>query len=132
MKNALIFFAALLFAAPAMASELRFQFTNPSFGGYPANGPYYLSEASAQNSHPAPTTGVNTQQSFSNTITNSLLNRVAENISDTIFAASDGGSGHFSIDDTTIDYSRTGGTITITLANGATGQSTQIELPATP
>ncbi|MFP5393820.1 MAG: curli assembly protein CsgF [Gammaproteobacteria bacterium] len=45
---------ALLVAAacpPAHAGELVYQPVNPSFGGYPANGPALMASASATNKH---------------------------------------------------------------------------------
>lgn len=116
----------------ANASEIRHQFNNPAFGGFANNGTYFLSNAQAQQTHEQASARSSAQQNFSNTITNSLLNRVALNISDTILDAGDGDSGTFSIDDTHIAYSRSGSLITIVLTNAASGESTTIELPATP
>lgn len=57
MKYTLTLTVALtsaLLATSAMAGELRYQPTNPTFGGYALNSTHLLARASAQNKHEKP------------------------------------------------------------------------------
>lgn len=45
----IIIILLVVMPAPAIASELRFNFVNPSFGGNPMNGQWLLNTAAAQN-----------------------------------------------------------------------------------
>lgn len=133
MKHALILTAFLLSgtASLANASELRHQFTNPSFGGFPANGTYYLQNAAAQNQHKEESSRNSASQSFAQTITSSLLNRIAFNIADQIYGENAKDSGRFVIDDTLLEFNRVNDQIVVNITNSTTGETTKIELPVT-
>ncbi len=50
MKRFIVIFCSIiLFTSSLSASELIFQFTNPSFGGNPLNGSFLLQQAQIQN-----------------------------------------------------------------------------------
>lgn len=124
--------ATILSAAmPLHASEIRHQFINPSFGGNPLYGSYLLSNADRQNGHEEPTTDRSNGQSFSSTITSSLLNRIAFNIADQIYGENAQTSGRFVIDDTLLEFNRVNNQVVVEITNSTTGETTTIELPVT-
>ncbi len=118
-------------ASLANASELRHQFTNPAFGGFPANGAYFLQNAQAQNQHKEDTGRNTPSQNFAQTITSSLLNRIAFNIADQIYGENAKDSGRFVIDDTLLEFNRVNNQVIVNITNSTTGEKTTIELPVT-
>jgi curli production assembly/transport component CsgF len=125
---------ALLFigtASLANASELRYTPTNPAFGGFPTNGSYFLQNAQAQNQHKETTDRNSSSQNFAQTITSSLLNRIAFNIADQIYGENAQDSGRFVIDDTLLEFNRVNNQVVVNITNSTTGEKTTIELPVT-
>jgi curli production assembly/transport component CsgF len=118
-------------ASLANASELRYQPVNPNFGGFPSNGSMLLQSADVQNQHKPSKTSTNSQQNFAQTITNSLLNRIAFNIADQIYGENAQDSGRFVLNDTLLEFNRANGQIFVNITNSTTGEKTVLELPET-
>ena len=78
---------AMLLSTPASASELVFQFTNPSFGGNPFNSSHLLGIANAQNDYTDPDAVDRSDPAaqFLRTLQSRLLSSLATQITDIIF-----------------------------------------------
>ena len=118
----------------ATAGELVYTPINPSFGGHPLNSSHLLGIAQAQDKYKDPSAtsfglgGAATQQDeFSRIIRSSILSRVASQISDQIYGEKSLESGRVIIDDQTIEWSRAGNDINLTLSGG--GGTSVITIP---
>ncbi len=131
MRNIPFFALMLSLAAGSVsAGELRYAPINPSFGGSSFNSSHLLATADAQNNNEKPIEPTDPLENFSRTITSSLLNRVAFEISDRIFGEEAQNSGQFLLGDTVIDFERVGDTVVVDITDGVTGGKTTIEVPA--
>jgi curli production assembly/transport component CsgF len=118
------------FAGYSQADEIVYKPTNPSFGGNPFNGPYLLSNATAQRQHDAPDPDrPSALETFSDTIERGLLNRISREIGEAILGEDAKDSGTFTVGDTTLDFHREGNQVIINVQDLQTGESTTIELP---
>ena len=127
---AAIMAASLSLSPPtAAASELVYQPVNPSFGGDSFNSSHLLGLAQAQNSKTEPEEATDPLANFERTITSSLLNRIAFQISDSIFGENASESGQFQLGDTILNFQRTGDQVRVTLVDGITGNTTTIDVP---
>lgn len=122
--------AGLAVSSPALASEIRYQPINPSFGGNPFNGAYLLGNADAQNDNVRPRQEVDPIENFERTVTNSLLNRISQDITDQILGENAADSGEFSIGDTLLTFNRQGDIVVINIADVVGGTQTTVEVPA--
>lgn len=114
----------------ASADPLQYTPRNPSFGGNPFNGPYLLSNATAQRQFNAPEKKPpSAVDQFSDSIQRSLLSQLSRNISDAILGENAKDSGRFTVGDTTVDFQRTGSDVVINVADPITGDKTTIKLP---
>lgn len=136
--------AALLgFAASAQAGELHYVPVNPTFGGNPFNGPFLLSVANANNfdhltnpNAPNPFTQFNTSTPSTNDLLRQALvsNLISQASTQAVNAILGTGgvtpqnSGTFVIAGETINFTRIGGQINVTLID-PNGSSTQISVP---
>ena len=96
-----------------------------------ASGTSAMANTDRQNGHEEPTTDRSNGQSFSSTITSSLLNRIAFNIADQIYGENAQTSGRFVIDDTLLEFNRVNNQVVVEITNSTTGETTTIELPVT-
>lgn len=120
---------APLLGSLAIAEELRYQPTNPAFGGNPFNGPYFLGNATAQRQYDAPRRRRDSLADFSESIKASILSRISRQIADSILGENAKDSGTFSIGDTFVDFERTGDQVTVNIKDETTGGSTTIQIP---
>jgi curli production assembly/transport component CsgF len=127
--------AALLGAGAASASSIVYQPTNPSFGGYPANGPTLFSQAQAQNGFtaktpkiPGLTTGTSPAQQFAATIQSRLLSALADKITNAVFGENPQQQGTFTVGGTTISFDHVGTNVVLHVNDGST--TTTITLPS--
>ena len=136
--------AALLgFMVPAEAGELHYVPVNPTFGGNPLNGAFLLGTANANNfdhlvnpSAPNPftqfgTTTPSTTDLLRQALLSNLISQASTQAINSILGT--GGvtpqnSGTFNIAGETINFSRAGGQINITLID-PNGSQTQISVP---
>lgn len=125
--------AALLYAtAPSVsAGDLIYRPVNPSFGGNPFNNTHLQTLATTQRQYAAPQQEFDSVANFERTITNSILGRVANQISDSIFGENAQDSGNFSVGSTQIEFVRQGDTVNVDILDSATGGATSIALPVT-
>lgn len=128
--------AFMLLNSSAFASELTFQFINPSFGGNPLNGSYLLQQASMQNKFKEDTTSWFKQQTvaerFTETFTNQLLYRMSYAILDQIFGPNNTLPDKpvtYTIGTFQIFFDPTGTNNVFTITDLTTGQSTTVEIP---
>lgn len=127
--------ALLLLAVPACASDLLYVPVNPSFGGYPGNGPNLLAAASATNKHGDSSLGRSAlDQSplgqFNQTLERMVLGQLASAATSRLIGA-DGKllPGTFTTANFTITVIDLGnGMLRITTTDKATGASTSFEV----
>src|ERR1700712_676779 len=120
--------AAFAIAAPASAQELKFQFTNPSFGGNPFNSDHLLGIATAQRPEkkvdPASGTGELTEaQLFARQIQSRLLSALSSSVVEAITGSAPGTSGEFVVGDQRIAYERSLDAIKLTIFDDTTGEN---------
>lgn len=113
------------------ASEVRFQFQNPGFGGNPLGSTYYLSmlESQKQLKEKSSTNGLsdrNTVEDFAESLKSRILSAVASKITQDIFGK-DSATGTFKIDDLLLDYQVVGDQVVINLTDGVS--NTTITVP---
>lgn len=138
MKRACITTAVVLLTAWSIgsgnATELIYQPISPSFGGYPANGPFLLSLADAQNTFKDPNavarTATNPLDSFSDTLNRRILSILAEKIVNTAFGDTTSAlsSGTYIVGDYIIDVDTSSG-VTVVITDPLTGGSTTVTIP---
>jgi len=111
------------------ASEMVYTPVNPDFGGSPFNGSYLLGEASANNHYTAPTQNTS-DASLNSLVTSSVLSSVSTRISNAILNSTNGQSGSFNSGADTISYRNLNGTVTMTVLDNSTGQTTVVTFPS--
>ena len=120
-------------AETASAQQLRFTFTDPSFGGNPFNSTQLLAVANAQNgfTNPNATTAQTPAQIFANQLQSRLLSALSDQIVTLIFGANPQQSGTVSFGGQTIQFSRGLTDVTLNITDTGTGQTTTIVVPTT-
>jgi len=125
--------AGLALHAGAHASEVRFGFQNPGFGGNPLASNYYLGMLENQKLVKEKKTtlggfssGKDLVGSFAEGLKSRMLSAIASKITQDIFG-SDSLEGSFAIDNMTLDYRVVGDKVVINLTDGIT--TTTIEVP---
>ena len=125
-----------LLAGSACATELVYVPVNPSFGGYPANGPGLLSSASATNKHNAGGLGGSSLlnqtplQQFNQTLERTVLNQLASAATSKLMGQ-DGKlvPGTFTTANFTITVTDLGGgVLRVTTTEKSTGATTTFEV----
>jgi curli production assembly/transport component CsgF len=131
MKIATCIFAGCLFAVPAMAGELIYTPTNPSFGGSPLNATQLMNEASAQkpSAPPVKTTKQSTSQQFVQMLQSQLYAGLANSVANAITGQNSQADGTIKLDSMQLTWNTVGGQTSITMTDFATGQITQISVP---
>lgn len=124
-----------LLPATALATELIYYPTHPAFGGNPMNGSALLNEANAQNTYkdpdaPRPPAPKSSLQQFSDKLQNSVLNRIANSVTQSLYDAEGNlQPGTIETTDFSITISDPGdGTLLITTVDKTTGASTSFEI----
>lgn len=115
----------------ASASELTFEFTNPSFGGNPFNSAHLLAIANAQNDQEDPDAidRNDPAQQFLRTLNSRLLSAVATQITDLIFGEDAQPSGTVRFGDQEVSFVRGADSVVLTIRNLADGSVTEIIVP---
>ena len=123
---------ASLSVASAYSSELRYKPVNPGFGGSPFNNSYLQGTADIQKQFDAPQRERFKQDplaDFANTVTRSLISRLSQDITESIFGENAADSGQFVVGDLTLDFQREGELVNIFIQDAASGGETTIALP---
>ena len=128
-KVKFLWLALLMGASPAGASQLTYTPVNPSFGGNPFNSNHLLGIANAINTFKEPVVVRDPLADVGATVTRSLLSRINQQINNAIFGEGAAQSGQFTIDQTVIDFQRTGDQVRVQITNNATGSTTVIDVP---
>lgn len=134
----LILFLILIFGFSffLQAAELSFQFTNPSFGGNPLYGSFYLQSAQMQNIFTKKTSSLYKPKTlierFTESFTNQLLYRMSDYILDQLFGEENQLPNeplNYTIGNFRIEYDPTGDNYLFTITDLSTGQTTTLEIP---
>lgn len=120
-----------LMAGPALASDLVYVPTNPSFGGNPFNSSHLLGIANAQNKYkdPSAVSSTDPAQQFLRTLQSRLLSSLATQVTDIIFGENAQNSGLIKFGDQEISFVRGLDSVTLTITNSADGSVTEIIVP---
>ena len=116
----------------AYSSELKYQPINPGFGGNPFNNSYLQGTAESQKQFNAPArqrTATDPLADFSNTVTRSLISRLSQDITESIFGENAQDSGQFVVGDLTLDFQKEGDLVNIVIQDASSGGETTIALP---
>lgn len=118
-------------ASAAHASEVVFQFTNPSFGGNPFNSSHLQGIANSQNKYTDPDAVDRSDPAaqFLRTLQSRLLSTLATQITDVIFGEDAQESGTIQFGDQEISFVRGLEGVTLTIFNAADGSTTEIIVP---
>jgi len=119
-------------AAQASADDLVYQPLSPSFGGDPFIGSFLLESANIQNQHrpefrASQRTPVDV---FRDSVQRSILARVSQQITESIFGEDPQESGNFLVGDLQVDFARVGEDVEIRLVDLTTGGETELTIPA--
>lgn len=138
MKKILLL--CLLLPTPALASEIVFQFKNPSFSGQGAGAQWLTIENQESNRKKAiqdkleadlKAKATEEKNSILNRFMNNLQSRIysqlAAQLTDNLFG-SDSATGSFRLDKNLIEYSKTADTVKLKITDDA-GNVTEIEIP---
>jgi curli production assembly/transport component CsgF len=129
---ALVAAAALLLAPPsARATELVYTPINPSFGGFPGNGPFLLEAAEEQSKfkEPVETYSRDPMADFEESLNRRILGILANSIVDAAFGEAGLEGGHFVIGDYVIDVAETADGVDVVVSDPANGRQTTITIP---
>lgn len=121
--------ASMACAAPAVAQDLSYTPTNPSFGGNPFNSSHLLGVAGAQNDYTAPTSTTSQADLFSRQLQSRLLSALASQVTDAIFGENPQESGTITFGGQTISFVRSLDSVKLSITDDATGTVTDIEIP---
>lgn len=118
--------ALLLAAAQLHAGDMRFRFSNPSFGGDPMATSHFMKLLEAQKMpKPAETDAI---QQFTEDLERRLLSGLATEISTQIFGQDGTTDGNFSVGGLEVSYETIGADVVVTLTDGLS--LTEIIVPA--
>ena len=122
---------ALCCAVPAQASDLVFEFGNPSFGGNPFNSSHLQAIANAQNDYGDPDAVDRSDPAaqFLRTLQSRLLSSLATQITDVVFGENAQDSGTIRFGEQEINFVRGVDGVTLNIFNGADGTTTEITVP---
>ena len=127
--------AGILACGPGVgASELRFQFVSPSFGGYPGNTTHLFGQADRQNKYDdvnrgGSGTGGSLGDQFARRLESQLYAGLATQITDALFGENPQQSGEIKFGSQTITFVRGLTSISIDIFDSTTGSTTHIEVP---
>lgn len=127
--------ASILASGPsAQASELRFQFVSPSFGGYPGNTTHLFGQADRQNKYDdadrgGGAAGGSMGDQFARRLESQLYAGLATQITNALFGENPQQSGEIQFGSQTITFVRGLTSISIDIFDSTTGSTTHIEVP---
>lgn len=124
-------FAGLAAPTSAAASDLQFEFTNPSFGGNPFNSSHLLAIANSQNDYDDPDAVDRSDpaQQFLRSLQSRLLSALASQITDVIFGEEAQDTGLIRFGDQEVSFVRGIDSVTLTITNLLDGTVTEIVIP---
>ncbi len=130
---ALLILAAALGSA-AQASDLVYRPTNPSFGGNPFNSDHLRATAEAQRPRSNRSSGLGFSGSspadqFVRQLQSRLLSSLATEVNNAIFGDDAAESGTIVFGDQVIEFNRGLEFVSLVIANNATGERTEIQVP---
>ena len=126
------------FVGHVRASELTFEFNNPSFGGDPFVSAHLLALADIQNKHRAEpdlsfSTGLGGEssqaQAFVRQLESRLLSALAGQVTEAIFGENPQDSGTVVFGDQTISFQRGLEFISISIVDASSGTTTDVQVP---
>ncbi len=122
----------VLGATAAQADEMRYQFTNPSFGGNPFNSSHLLAVANAQNDNDKPSTASQQTQAdqFVRLLQSRLLSALASQVSEAILGENAQETGRIVYGSQTVEWETLLDSIKLTITEADTGAVTIIEIPS--
>jgi curli production assembly/transport component CsgF len=131
---ALAMLLAVVAAGGALATELRYEPTNPSFGGNPLNGSFLLNKAQVQNGFEGDGFDFDDDPlaDFEETLVRRLLSGLASQITESIFGEEELPDGPIAVGDLQIEVIQGGGDLgqdVIEITNLLTGELTTIVVP---
>lgn len=120
-----------LTGSSALAQDIVYQPVNPSFGGNPFNSAHLLGIANAQNDFKDPNakTGGSEADIFARQLQSRLLSALSSQIVDAIFGDDPQQQGTITFGGQTIDFFRDLDSVTLTITNDDTGETTEIVIP---
>jgi curli production assembly/transport component CsgF len=123
--------AVLATATSAAADEMRFQFTNPSFGGNPFNSSHLLGVANAQNDNERPRSESQQSQAdqFVRLLQSRLLSALASQVGESILGENAQPTGRIVYGTQTVEWETLLDSIRLTITEADTGSVTIIEIP---
>jgi curli production assembly/transport component CsgF len=140
MKKLLIL-SLLLISQPALASEIVFQFKNPSFSGQNAGAQWLTIEnqefqrkKAIQDKIEAELKAVALEEKnsilnrFMNNLQSRIYSQLAQQLTNNLFGEMGGQSGEFALEGNTIKYEKTDTEIKLTITDDA-GNTTEIIIP---
>lgn len=129
----LVWIVAVISCAPAMAQDIVYQPTDPSFGGNPFNSAHLLGIANAQNDFRDPRSSNSSTSSqadiFARQLQSRLLSALSSQIVDAIFGENPQENGTISFGGQTVDFFRSLDEVTLNITNDETGEVTKIVIP---
>ena len=140
MRNLLIL-SLLIVSQPALASEIVFQFKNPSFSGQNAGAQWLTIEnqefqrkKAIQDKIEAELKAVALEEKnsilnrFMNNLQSRIYSQLAQQLTNNLFGEMGGQSGEFALEGNTIKYEKTDTEIKLTITDD-TGNTTEIIIP---
>ncbi|KHK93689.1 hypothetical protein LK12_03315 [Novosphingobium malaysiense] len=123
--------AAFVSATGALAQDIVYQPTDPTFGGNPFNSAHLLGIANAQNTYKDPNSSSSSSQAdiFARQLQSRLLSALSSQIVDAIFGENPQQSGTISFGGQTITFDRGLTDVTLNITNDDTGEVTTIVVP---
>lgn len=127
----LVLFGGVFTAGSASASDQKFEFNNPSFGGNPFNSAHLLAIANGQNDYDDPDAidRSDPAQQFLRSLQSRLLSGLAGQVTDAIFGENAQDSGLIRFGDQEISFVRGLESVTLTITNLLDGTVTEIVVP---
>lgn len=135
MKRLILAVTAIIFVftATAGASDLVFEFTNPSFGGNAFNGQWILAKAQAQSRfkekiEPFKLPERDPLEEFTDRLRYAVLNGISNKITEQIFGG-ESVTGHYNVGDYQIDIADSIDNIELVITDPTNGNTTEIVIP---
>ncbi|WP_231568221.1 curli assembly protein CsgF [Novosphingobium malaysiense] len=131
MSRLFLVSAAFVSATGALAQDIVYQPTDPTFGGNPFNSAHLLGIANAQNTYKDPNSSSSSSQAdiFARQLQSRLLSALSSQIVDAIFGENPQQSGTISFGGQTITFDRGLTDVTLNITNDDTGEVTTIVVP---
>ena len=122
---------AFILAPPVSASDVQFEFNNPSFGGNPFNSAHLLAIANGQNDYDDPDAVDRSDpgQQFLRSLQSRLLSALAGQLTEAIFGENAQDSGIVRFGDQEVSFVRGLESVTLTITNLLDGTVTEIIVP---